>query len=173
MNQFTITLPVKPHMKKYLTHRYGSPIHISLDSNIGFIVLSALTSTLDSKLSSFYHLRGNKRFTQQVELKIPFHYLSICETELSCLQVSLINRYFEDRFEEELSSYASHQVATGIENKTAIEKFCQLHNVELDTDISSDAIIKMEYRFRKKNLQLISRILSGDGIHRNKPVLSA
>lgn len=154
MEKFTVQLPVKPYIKKYLTNLYGDPILLDFSSNIGFIILTSLTSTLDSKLFSYYGFRGDlKRFSQSVSIKIPVHYFDICNNELSFRQVALINRYFEDRFEEEMCSYVINDVTRGFEKKVSIQNFCIFHNVELDTDISSDAIVKMEYRFRKNKLK--------------------
>ena len=72
-----------------------------------------------------------------------------------------MNRYFENKFEEELSRFVDKQDLEGWgKYKNAIEAFAKHYNIEIEEDISFEALKKMEYRFRKKNLENSLRRLS-------------
>lgn len=164
MNFFSLYLPTKTYTKKYILANYGDPVFVDLNNDVGFIILTSITSTITGKLARGYILdRCIDRYAEKLQFMIPYHYYSLANHDLSQLQQILINRYFENKFEEELVKFvAGRDPGTLIRN--SIEQFCKKYNIIIEEDISSDALIKMEWRHRKKNLEKSSRILS-DGIN--------
>ena len=163
MHWFTFHLPVKSYIKKYLVSNYGDPIILTLNSDIGFIVLNTLSSRLETKLT-----RGCKgcidifqnRYTDKVIFRIPYHYFSITKKEVEASTVYLLNRYFENSFEKEMYKFVSDKNNQHFSRKKRLELFIGHYNIEIETDITADALIKAEYRYRKKITKEFSPILS-------------
>lgn len=160
MHWFTFHLPVKTYIKKYLTTQYGDPIHVTLTNDIGFVILNTLASRLESKACRGYLDLWQKRYNDKIIFRIPFHYFSITKKEISPLTFVLLNRYFENKFDEDLHQFVSLKRPQGITNKRSIEIFLDKFSIDLDIDISTDAMKKAEYRYRKRITEKISRSLS-------------
>lgn len=160
IHYFTVSLPVKTYIRKYIASLYGEPLLLNLDSDIGFMILNTLASRLESKMSRGYVDLWKKRFTDKMVFRIPYHYFSITRKDVSPNTYVLVNRMIETIFERDLERYVSLHRAAGHETKRAIELFCENHGIELEVDITFDAIKKQEYRLRKKNIQKLSRNLS-------------
>jgi hypothetical protein len=161
MHWFTFNLPAKTHIKKYITTLYGDPIHVDLNTDIGFLILTTITSRLDSKRTKTANLDlALNRYQDKIVFKIPFHYFRIAKTEVSENTLFLLNRYFENKFEHHLVSFVSRKKNDGFRINKSIELFLDLFNIISDTDISSEALIKTEYRGRKNLSKQFAPILS-------------
>jgi len=161
MHYFTFILPAKTHIKKYITSLYGDPIRVDLKTDIGFVVLNTLASRLECKLSRGYIDLWQNRFNDKIIFKVPFHYFSITKKEVSPFTFVLLNRYFENQFEKEFNSYVhKSKNQEGKTIKQSIENFLDTYGIDLDIDISFEAIKKSEYRYRKTLSKEISRTLS-------------
>lgn len=64
--------------------------------------------------------------------------------------IILLNKLFEERFEEDLAKHCRLQEICGVQIKHSMEEFCNLHNIVVDEDISEDALKKKEYRTRQQ-----------------------
>jgi len=160
MKSFTFRLPVKKYIQKYLTTLHGPAIPAVMDTDIGFVVLNTLSSRLEGKVCRGYNNQFKNPWQSSITFTVPFHYFYLTKKELSIYTCILLNRYFENKFEQELSTFVEKKLLQGLKIKAAIESFASFYNIEIDTDISADALIKMEYRYRKKNEELILRRLS-------------
>lgn len=162
MKSFTFRLPVKRYIQKYLTSLYGDTIPAQMETDIGFVVLNTLASRIESKVCRGYNNQwGADPYQGTVTFTIPYHYFYLTKKELSIYTCILLNRYFENKFEEDLSRYVDMQDTEGRgKYKAAIEAFAYQYNVEIEEDISFDALKKMEYRARKKNEENNLRRLS-------------
>lgn len=160
MHSFTFILPSKTHIKKFITSTHGDPIKLDLKTDIGFVILNTLASRLDGKMS-----RGNidlwqNRYIDKIIFKIPFHYLSITKRELTPATFILLNRYFENQFEKELTRFIDKSLSAGSTIKKGIENFMDQYGIDLEHDISYEAVKKAEWRNRKNLSNKSSRILS-------------
>ena len=91
---------------------------------------------------------------------------------LSPDKIIAINRYLEDLFIEDLYRYCKDNIKMrdwrpGIEQ--AICNFCDIHGIEIDTDITLDALKKAEYRYRIKQKENSQTFV----LPQNKPMQSA
>lgn len=159
IHYFTVSIPVKPYIKKYITSMHGETILLHQGTNLGFLMLNVLSSRLESKQARGYIDKWAGRYTEKMVFRIPYHFFSITKKEVSPLTVVLVNRGFENDFEWHLCTWVEIQRRAGMETKKAIEAFCDHYGIELEVDISFDAIKKQEYRARK-NFEKISRNLS-------------
>ena len=161
MSHFKFILPVKTYIRKYIEANYGEPTFIDLSTDIGFTILNTLASRLESKIG-----RGNidifqNRFVDKVEFKIPFHYLSLTKREVSPQTIVLLNRLLENKFDHDMNSFITNsRVPYGTQIKTGIEIFTSNNNIELEVDVTFEALSKSLYRYRQTLGKKSSRKLS-------------
>ncbi len=161
MNHFKFILPVKPYIRKYIATIYGEPTIISFNTDLGFGVLNALASRIEHKLS-----KGNidifqNRFTDEIEFRIPFHYMSLTKKQVSPNTIVLMNRYLEYKFDHELNLHlTTSKVPYGTTVKKGIELFLSIYDIEIDVDITYEAITKSLWRHSKNLSDKFSRSLS-------------
>lgn len=157
---FTIKLPVKPYVKKFIITTYGNGIKLDWYNPIGGIVLSLLQTN-----SFFVNMNKAKKDKRILNLKESILFYAPISTmrykgdSLSPDRIIAANRVLESLFIEKLSLFCekkirNHSRRPGIDN--AILAFCEEHSIEIDVDITFEALKKAEYRHRKntqKNLQ--------------------
>lgn len=160
MKSFTFRLPVKKYVQKYLTTLHGETIPAIMETDLGFVVLMTLSSRLEGKVCRGYNNQWKDPYKSTVTFTVPYHYFYLTKKELSIHTCILLNRYFETKFEEDLSRFVDSFMVKGGKYKSAIEAFAEIYGIEIEDDISYEALKKMEYRFRKKNEELILRRLS-------------
>lgn len=179
MKTFTFRLPVKKYIQKYLTTVYGETIPATMDTEIGFLVLNTLGSRISAQVSRGYNSQLFATNKADVTFTLSYHYFYLTKKEVTTQTGILLNRAFEAMFEEDLCRYvdayyqagkliqdtidqlaghwrARQEMMASIENidysrQKYILKFANFHNIDLEKDITLDALIKMEYRRRKKN----------------------
>lgn len=164
MQFFTIHLPVKGYVKKYLQTLYGTNIIISTKTKIGQILLLHLSTNLSTKMDEHdIDLRMN-RLTETLPLRIPFDYwYRLKLKEVSPHMAISISRFFEEEFKEEMYDVVNRavQFIPGLERKKAIENFAQNHGIEIEFDITYEALKKMEYRFREERESILKKSMAG------------
>jgi hypothetical protein len=97
-------------------------------------------------------------FDEQLEIFLPRWWMlqSHFGTDIPAQNIILINKLFEERFEEDLSKYCSMK---GGKIKKSIEDFCTRHQISIDDDITFDALKQKEYRERKKMEKLYCKVV--------------
>lgn len=158
---FSITLKTKPYLKKYLHALYGDPLIFTLDNFFGMSVAGLLENPIDpQRKKQDLRLRCD-RFGTDLLLYCPLNFIrkSRYGTDICEKQTISINKLFEERFEEDVFRYCHTLKLVGVEIKDALEEFCRIYNIEIDVDITYEAIKKKEFRYRK-NLEQISPQLS-------------
>lgn len=151
MQFYTIHLPVKTYVRKYLETIYGNPIFIDGKTIFSDIILSKLSSNLTSFLPATDLDTRLNRFADKVDIKIPIHYWYRLEKNVTQHTIVRINRYFENCFESDLHKHVDLQVRyVNAERKAAIESFAAEHKLDVEVDITFEAMKKMEYRHRKE-----------------------
>lgn len=162
MKSFTFRLPVKKHIKKFLSTKFGDTIPAQMNTDIGFVVLNTISSRIESQVARGYNKVFANTYQAEITFIIPFHYFYLTKKEVSINTCILLNRYFENRFEEEFCSWmeGKNEYGRGGFNRwlgtyrKGIEEFCRKYNIEIEDDISYDGLRKIEYRHRKKNNNL-------------------
>jgi len=155
MKYFTFRLPVKKYIQKYLTTLYGETIPATMDTDIGFIILNILASRLESQVARGYNKQLQAGVPGSVTFTIPIFYWYYTKKQLSVHTCILLNRFLENRFEDELCRFIAMRDTEGHgKYKKAIEDFSRIYNIELEEDITFDGLRKMEYRSRKKRAEV-------------------
>ena len=165
MQSFTVRIPVKPHLKKYIECIYGNPIRVSLQNDIGHVILTTLSSRMDSAISRDAVAVSaidaqHDRIREEILVVIPFHLYYRLNKDVTPYNKILLNRYFQTCFDNDMFFVVTSLVNCGISRKQALERFADQLNIVIDEDISMDALIKSDYRMRQKNLKKILRDLS-------------
>jgi hypothetical protein len=125
-----------------------------METDIGYVVLNTLASRLEFQVSRGYNKTFGTSREADITFTIPYHYWYLTKKEISPQTCILLNRYFENKFEEDLSTHVLMMDTEGHgKYKKAIESFAKLYNIEIDEDITFDGLKQMEYRFRKKNIK--------------------
>lgn len=173
MKSFTFDLPVKRYIRKYMVAKYGEIIPASMETDLGFIILNTLASRLEAKVSRGYNNQFENPYTSTITFSISFHYFYLTKKEISIYTCILLNRYLENKFEEDLLSFiylkTEGEPRYG-EQKKYIEEFSKRHNIELEEDVNFETLKKKVDRGRKKNNNISLRSLSSSNYNRSRAV---
>jgi DNA primase len=102
---------------------------------------------------------GFDQFSTPLHVYLPSYWLKSYQykTEIPKCNIIYLNKHFEEKFEEELCRHCFLLNLFGIEIKEALENFCKRHNIEIEEDITFEALKKKEYRERKKLEEKLSK----------------
>lgn len=149
---FPISLPTKPYLKPYLETLYGNPVIINTQNTFGVIVHSLLTRPrrLHEK-KEIISYRVFDKFDTQMKVYLPKWWLEKYEVghTLEEEQIISLNKFFEERFEEDLTTFCKLSIVYKVEIKKSLEDFCMRHRIEIEEHITYDALKQKEYRARK------------------------
>lgn len=150
---FSVVIPVKSYVKKYVEARYPQPMKITLKNYLGAVIYSYITTSKQTTKKSDYHTAVRyKLLTDNIRILIP------------CLQVNkgsiglgipvekavLLNNLFEEKIAEDLHTYCITYSQCGKPQRQAIEDFCEHHNIDIEIDITYGALRKSQYRHKKE-----------------------
>ena len=151
---YKVLLPTKTYLRKYIYAEHGWPLVLNYNSVLGTLVLSLLEKqefTIDMREGKMQkriqYMNDELEFTALLST-MPYKGYS-----LSNDKIIAINRYIENSFVEDLHRYCKYHIKEtgwrpGI-NK-AIEAFAESYGIELEKDISYEALKKAEYRYKKR-----------------------
>lgn len=173
MQFFTIHLPTKAYLKKYIQSVYGNPVILTSSNVFTDVFLAMMLVPLPVHRTRVQLDQQLNRLTSFVDVKVPMEKFYRVPKQPGQHSTLSINRYFENKFEEDLySSVRQLQQLHNFEKQEALEIFAREHDIELDVDISFDGLKKKEYRFRtekEKNNKLFLVDLSRANLMLRKP----
>lgn len=151
---YTIKIPTKIYLRKYLLVKNGIPFPLNYNSTFGTLILCLLGK------KSFDINMNDQKITNRIA-GFNDHFIAISPIStmknkghsLTNDKIIAINRYLENEFAEELHKFCNDNIEKrnwrpGI-NK-AIYQFAEKYGIEVDIDISFDALKQAEYRYRKR-----------------------
>lgn len=150
--QFSVKLPTKAYLKKYIEILYGSPVFFDTSSYLGKIIAVVLDKNVFPERSRKVIHKTFDVYDKELTIFLPIRWLEkyYYGTDVNAKKVVYINKLIEDKFEEELFMYCQALDLLGIERKDALLEFCAKYELEIDEDITFECIKKMEYRIRMK-----------------------
>ncbi len=180
MKHFSLSIPTKTYLKKYLHRRYGSPIQVSSQTLFGMVVISFLEKKVYSDQPIADRDFRYASFTDKLEVVLPAYRFYHMGLHLSKEKAIVLNRYFEEQFEEDLYRHCLTRVDSeraklirkgkgGCGYDKAINEFADIHGIELDVDITFECLKKSEYRHRKK----LEKRFSGNVLSSRAPEIPA
>lgn len=161
---FRIGIKVEPYVKKYVESIYGEFMVISMKNPASMVIYGFLTKknmsvlpekqeNIDSKsvklTSSIYiGIQRKDTYRHGIYVNPKAHFM--------------INRFFAQRITENIHILANSYQSIGKTRVEAIENFCKLYNIEIDEDVSMDALKKNDYRFGEniKEIQEQKKVFS-------------
>lgn len=159
MKEFTVTIPCKRYIRKYFNHIYGEEISLSHEDDFGDSILTKLSTKPIVRLSKQFMNIAFRDFNDQLKFKLPFDFFYRVEHTLNPQNIYNINRYLQNTFETDLFIIMNIGSAFGVERKISAEAFARKYKIEMDKDITLDAMLQSEYRTRTgkplKNLFLV------------------
>ena len=151
MKSIPLKIPVKPHIKAYLEFHYSEEYTLSLNDILGMILFHLL-----KKQSGIYKNKPSiqkalNNFTDEFEVHISQHnYFHLTINELTPKTIidfnNLIDRLIDFNFQSSIKCRMDEKPRY---KKDAIHDFMEDNGIT-EESLSSDALIKAEYRFRKK-----------------------
>lgn len=156
---FHFSFVTKPYLAKYLQTLYGSPIVFEIDNYFGTTLYAFLTKKVFYLKETKIEHRKFDQFTTKLDVYLPSYWLRNAKyrTDLTRENIIYINKHFEERFEEDLIKHCHVLSLFGIEFQEAMEDFCKQFDIEIDEDITFEALKKKEYRERKKLVQNLNK----------------
>ncbi|MGN6476261.1 MAG: hypothetical protein ACTHKV_03470 [Flavipsychrobacter sp.] len=159
LTAYALDMPCKGYIRKYYNCLYGDPVLLNHSSDFGDTILTKMASTPLSQVNKKILNISTRDYNATIRFQLPVDTLYRINTELSDQQVYSINRYLENVFETDLCIIVSVASVFGVEKKQAIERFANKFGIQIEEDVTYEALQKKEYRFRKsstaKNMFLV------------------
>jgi hypothetical protein len=154
---YHVTIPVKTHIGKYFSQMYGHPIALSHQDDFGDSVLTKLSTPPLIRPTKYDRNITMKLFITALRFQVPMHMYYRLENDITDAHIININRYLEHTFETAFCTWVMCKAAAGTQRKSAIEQFCDLHEIDIEIDVPYETLKKMEYRDRiyKEKLALL------------------
>lgn len=131
---------------------YGTPVFANNRTPLGCFINAALDKNI-------YASRHDLQFSPTDTLIViinewQFHRIGY---DIPRDKAIHINRFLEASFDKDLYTYCQANIRQHSRYRgyaLAIEAFAQLHDIDIDIDITFDALKKSEYRYRKRHQRL-------------------
>lgn len=126
-DHFTLTIPTKPYLAKYLYTLYGEPIVFTTDNYFGTTLLGYLTTRIYMQSETHFSYRKFDQFNTPLQIHLPYYWLRSYQykTEIRKCNIIYLNKHFEEKFEEDLCRHCLLLNLLGMEIKGALEDFCK------------------------------------------------
>lgn len=160
MENYTITVPCKKYIKKYFSSVYGDVLKPTLNDDFGDSIITKLSSKPISRLSKQDTNILLKGLDDKIKIRVPIDYFYRLQNSLTDQHIYTINRFLNNRFDNDFFIFVNIGTAFGVERRKVVEYFCNRYNIILDHDATLESMIKKELRLRSDN-QLINNFLVG------------
>lgn len=149
---FRITIPAKPHIRKYIHIMYGYPLVLDKNHTMGSIIISLLQK---KSLSTGYDYRQRvnryRRLTANIECHLSAYRFEDSGMSISPVHVLAINQILENQFNDNLYQWVLNKTTPNVRYKgtnKSIRSFMEHYCLEEDVDITFEALQKAEQRRR-------------------------
>lgn len=169
---YTVSLPVKPYIKKYIQTIEGSPIQFKGNSILCMLIRAYLENKPHSGYSRDQLASSLTARPSTIDILVPMSKIRLIGFEIDPSQVVLINRFLEARFKEDLRRYIDKAIRAGGRYKgykEAYEAFADAYGIVLEEDISYDGLKQIDFRSREAKKE--EKICSNPVPSQNNPSL--
>lgn len=151
LTAYSISVPCKAYIKKYFTSVYGSIITLNHQSDFGDTILTKMSTVPLSQVNKTILNQFDRDFNDALKFQLPIDSFYRIEHNLTKQQIYSINRYLENVFETDLFMVVATAGVFGVEKKVAIERFTARFGIQLEDDITYEALKRKEYRYRNSS----------------------
>jgi midasin (ATPase involved in ribosome maturation) len=151
---YSIIVPTKTYLRKYVYAEHGFPLNINYTTTLGTLILCMLEKEVFTvKMSEPKKEMRIQFMNDHLEFSASLNTMHYKGSGLSKEKVIAINRYIENSFVEDLHRYCKYHIREtnwrpGI--KDAIYAFAESYGIDVETDISFEALKKAEFRYKKR-----------------------
>lgn len=128
--KFTVTIPVKPYVKRFLEKKYTLPVDFSNNSRDNAFFQKLLRKPDSSNDRKYPDIICT--YTEQVEVLISEHDFYKYGWELTKTDIVAFGKQFEDQAKLLMRNFVGVYHSLGLPYKTSIIKFQQRHNFNED-----------------------------------------
>lgn len=148
----SIAIHVTPYIKKFVDARFGAPVVLHGRSTALILLRALLFKT--SQLSLFQDdPKTGRRMPCTVFINPPSG--GKFEPAADTGRIRIVSQFFDTLFLEEMKAFMDKQLTfynrrRGDHNiKVQLARFCEQYGIQVEEDITEDALVKMYYRYRK------------------------
>lgn len=148
MPYYKQVIPLKPYVAKYVRSLYNDPFILTNTNYLGVIIYSILQKKNALNLNLKYEAKRYDLLTDSITIMIPDHLVHSYKTGhiIDPQHAISINHLIEAKINEEIFAWCTAYSHHKYQIKKAIEAFCDHHTINIEHDISTDAIIKSYQR---------------------------
>ncbi len=150
--QYSVSIPVKKHIEKFLSVREGNPISPKDKAMTWLVVRPYLIYKIQDNYSKEQREKQLSNYDGEIRFQISTSKVKSYGLIATANSVILINRFFEHYFGRELYHHVKEVEKNDGRYKgfnIAIEDFANKHNIILEEDISMEALQKLYKRHRQ------------------------
>ncbi|HEU4574614.1 MAG TPA: hypothetical protein VFS36_06390 [Chitinophagaceae bacterium] len=154
LRTYSVIIPTKTYLRKYIYCEHGFPLEINYNSTLGTLILCMLEKEVFTvKMSEAKKDMRIQYMNDQLEFTASLNTMHYKGSGLSKDKIIAINRYIENSFVEDLHRHCKYHIKEtswrpGI--KDAIYAFAESYGIDVETDISFEALKKAEFRYKKR-----------------------
>ncbi len=143
-----LIIPVKPHLKSYLNYFYPQPYKLTQKDDLGLFLYHLLRSRKFRDRKYFNTDACTEKVEVLVSLKYGFDHGCVLMHDY---QIHLLNHFLEDQMMNHAITWIRAAELAGMNNKAAIYKWIETHNLDEGSSDWYHRIKKLYFRFRKKS----------------------
>lgn len=151
MKYIPISIPIKPYLKKYIHSLYGQVVVVSFKTFVGMNIYCLLerkgNEKKDAKTANQLRYRT---LTDKLTIILPKDLYYRVGHVIPEDKAIVINIMYEQYLSEHLSIFCDAYKKAGRQKKEAIEDFCARFNIDIDIDITMEALRKLGIRRNSK-----------------------
>lgn len=155
-NLYTISVPVKKHISKFINSTEGYPFRISKENFVWKLIRPYISVKAPS--GWYRHEKFDKLYPAHIKIQLPISAMKDYGLHIGNTEAAMINNVLADYFSIRLYYFVELNTSKDVRYRgvyIAILKFCDKHQIIIDQDIQLDALKKMYLR-RKKSFHKIS-----------------
>lgn len=151
---YTVIVPTKAFLRKFIYAEYGHPLKLDYLTTLGTLILCLLENE-DFSINMNNEKRDSRiqYMNDKIEFSASLNTMRYKGHSLSKDKIIAINRHIENEFIRELSFFCK----TNLKNrawrpgiKEAIYSFCEKYSIEVEEDVTYEALKKAEFRYRER-----------------------
>jgi hypothetical protein len=148
---FTVKILTKAYLKKYIHSLYGRTVIFSTSNQFGTIMMALLERPNIQRESKEKIKIRLDEYKCELLIFCPIWFIqkNMYGFDISENHMISLNKFIDQRFTEDLYKFCFILNKCGVSLEDAMEEFCKTHSIEIDEDITLDALKKKEYRYRK------------------------
>lgn len=141
-----ISIPVKPHVKKYLIKRYGTTHQVSKKTFIGLFLLQLLEKKIEKQEKDIPN-----NFTYEIE--VPEYYFNTKGYSVDTKKLKFLGICLEKLFVEDCNSFIDNELLKGDSNaKKAIKLFFCIYGID-ENDLNLDSVYRNYQRYSGEKIK--------------------